>query len=181
MGSRSAGAHAREDSIGCKCFAESRPAPPLSGMVRSGPRRLIRPQFCVKSRTCVNGCASAWSAARRSPQNPPISPLLLPCSRRISRRNSRLVQPPTPGTLKLRSPLHLLLRSLDRFAERVPALKNSRPSISRLKINRRPKPLKSPLRYTLQTPAVAGADAAAGDAVAAVASRRWLKPLHPPQ
>jgi hypothetical protein len=88
--------------------------------------------------------------------------------------------------LKLRSQLHLLRRSLDPFAERVPVPKNIRPRISRPKIclpkiNRRQKGLRNPLRYTLQTPVVAGAGAAAGDAVAAVASRQLLKPLHLPQ
>jgi hypothetical protein len=86
--------------------------------------------------------------------------------------------------------LRLLRRSLDLFEERVPVPKDSSPRINRPKvnhpkidrrtINHRQKRLRTLPRYTLQTPAVAGVGAAAGAAVAAVASRRLLKPLHPP-
>ena len=90
---------------------------------------MILPSLCVKSRTCVNGCASACSAAKRSPQNPPNSRLLLPCSQRISRRNSHPVQCPTQAGLNPKSQPHLraqlhFSQSLDPFAGCVPAPKD---------------------------------------------------------
>jgi hypothetical protein len=172
--------------------------PHISGTTEA-PGRLIRPSLCVKSRTCVNGCASACSAAKRSPQNPPTNLLLRLCSQRISTRSNPPRRWPRREAGKRKPRPHLRrYRNLGQRTERARLLKSkhrsrNRPSNNRQKNARRkttrlkkdrpknvPRLGHLPL-YRLQAPAADAVVAEGAGEVAADANRQLLKLLHLPQ
>ena len=65
-------------------------------------------QACI----CANGCANAYSVAKKSPQNPPTSRPRLPCSQPILTPSRHRIQPTRRKTTNQKFRLSLRIRSL---------------------------------------------------------------------